>query len=132
MSKNTTDTGRESGTGQDTPTVCVHVPPRFPLRRAGHSVTMSRPVPLSRIVARRLYQPLAYSRASRPPPGRCGSCERAETPSAVVVPFGTAAGTQATGGLRALPGGRPYFEINPMKEDETRLDDRFHESCQLS
>ena len=49
MSKNTTDTGRESGTGQDTPTVCVHVPPRFPVRRAGHSVTMSRPVPLSRI-----------------------------------------------------------------------------------
>ncbi len=29
--------------------VCVHVPPLFPLRLAGHSVTMSRPVPLSRI-----------------------------------------------------------------------------------
>jgi hypothetical protein len=49
LSKNTTDNGRESGTGQDTPTVYVHVPPRFPLRLAGHSVTMSRPVPLSRI-----------------------------------------------------------------------------------
>ena len=43
------DNGRESGTGQDTPKVCVHVPPRFPLRLAGHRVTMSRPVPLSRI-----------------------------------------------------------------------------------
>jgi hypothetical protein len=43
------DNGRESGTGPDTPTVCVHVPPRLPLRLAGHSVTMSRPVLLSRI-----------------------------------------------------------------------------------
>jgi hypothetical protein len=42
------DNGRESGTGRDTPTVCVHVPHRFPMPFAGHSVTMSRPVPLSR------------------------------------------------------------------------------------
>jgi hypothetical protein len=41
--------GRESGTGQDTPTVCVHVPPRFSLRRAGHGGTLSRPVRMSRI-----------------------------------------------------------------------------------
>jgi hypothetical protein len=43
------DNGRVSGTGQDTPTVYVHVPHRFPMPLAGHSVTMSRPVPLSRI-----------------------------------------------------------------------------------
>jgi hypothetical protein len=49
MDNGGTNYGRESGTGQDTPKVCVHVPPRFPLRLAGHSVTMSRPVPLSRI-----------------------------------------------------------------------------------
>ena len=34
MSKIRTDNGRESGTGQDTPTVCVHVPSRFRLRLA--------------------------------------------------------------------------------------------------
>jgi hypothetical protein len=45
MAKITRTTGRGSGTGQDTPTVCVHVPPRFPLRQAGHSGTLSRPVP---------------------------------------------------------------------------------------
>jgi hypothetical protein len=42
--------GRESGTGQDTPKVCVHVPPRRPLRNPGHCGTLSRPVPLSRTV----------------------------------------------------------------------------------
>jgi hypothetical protein len=49
MAKARATDGRESGTGQDTPTVCVHVPSRFRLRLAGHSGTMSRPVPLSRI-----------------------------------------------------------------------------------
>jgi len=49
MDNGGTDNRRKSGTGQDTPTVCVHVPPRFQLRLAGHSVTMSGPVPLSRI-----------------------------------------------------------------------------------
>jgi hypothetical protein len=49
MAKATGADGRQSGTGQDTPLGCVHVPPRFPLRRAGHGVTLSRPVPLSRI-----------------------------------------------------------------------------------
>ncbi len=49
---NTTGTdGRESGTGQDTPKVCVHVPPRRPLRHAGHGGTLSCPVPLSRNTA---------------------------------------------------------------------------------
>jgi hypothetical protein len=37
---------RESGTGQDTAKGCVHVPPRYLLRLAGHSGTMSRHVPL--------------------------------------------------------------------------------------
>jgi hypothetical protein len=36
-------------TGQDTPKVCVHVPPRFALRPVGHCGTLSCPVPLSRI-----------------------------------------------------------------------------------
>jgi hypothetical protein len=49
MASATGTDGRESGTGQDTPTVCVHVPPRFPLRPAGHCGTLSRPVPVSRI-----------------------------------------------------------------------------------
>jgi hypothetical protein len=39
---------RQSGTGQDTPKVCVHVPPRTPLRPSGHGGTLSRPAPLSR------------------------------------------------------------------------------------
>ena len=50
MNNGGTDNGRESGTGQETPTVCVHVPPRFLLCLADHCVTVSRPVPLSRIV----------------------------------------------------------------------------------
>jgi hypothetical protein len=62
MDNGGTNYGRESGTGQDTPKVCVHVSPRFPLRLAGHSVTMSRPVPLSRI----------WSSPSVPT-GRCGT-----------------------------------------------------------
>jgi hypothetical protein len=49
MSKTTGTNGRESGTGQDTPKVCVHVPPRIPLRPTGQGGTLSRPVPLSRI-----------------------------------------------------------------------------------
>jgi hypothetical protein len=49
MASSTGTDGRESGTGQDTPTVCVHVPPRLPLRPAGQGGTLSRPVPLSRI-----------------------------------------------------------------------------------
>ena len=49
MASATRTDGRESGTGQDTPKVCVHVPPRFPLRLAGHGGTLSRPVPLSRM-----------------------------------------------------------------------------------
>jgi hypothetical protein len=44
-----TDNRRESGTGQDTPTVCVHVRHRSPIRLTGHSATMSRPVLLSRV-----------------------------------------------------------------------------------
>jgi hypothetical protein len=49
MANATGTDGRESGTGQDTPKVCVHVPPRCPLRRAGDGGTLSCPVPLSRI-----------------------------------------------------------------------------------
>jgi hypothetical protein len=52
MASPTGTEGRESGTGQDTPKVCVHVPPRFPLRPTGHDGTLSRPVPLSRILGR--------------------------------------------------------------------------------
>jgi AAA domain/Bifunctional DNA primase/polymerase, N-terminal len=48
MANATRTDGRVSGTGQDTPTVCVHVPPRFPLRPSGQCGTMSCPVPLSR------------------------------------------------------------------------------------
>jgi len=43
--------GRVSGTGQDTPKVCVLSCPVFPLRPAGQDGTMSRPVPLSRIAS---------------------------------------------------------------------------------
>jgi hypothetical protein len=49
MASDTGTDGRVSGTGQDTPKVCVHVPPRFPLRPTGHAGTLSRPVPLSRL-----------------------------------------------------------------------------------
>lgn len=49
MHNDGTDNGRESGTGQDTPMVCVHVPPRLQLHLEGHRVTMSRPVSLFRI-----------------------------------------------------------------------------------
>ena len=49
MAKGTWADKRESGTGQDTPKVCVPVPPRFPIRPAGHSGTLSRHVPLSHI-----------------------------------------------------------------------------------
>jgi hypothetical protein len=40
---------RESGTGQDTPKVCVLSRPAYPLRPAGLGGTLSHPVPLSRI-----------------------------------------------------------------------------------
>ena len=92
MSKNTTDNGRESGTGQDTPTVCVHVPPRFPLRLAGHSGTMSRPVPLSRIGGSRFVSTVGMLAG---PASRCrGAADGAEGPHAKCLPLGTGAGTQ--------------------------------------
>jgi hypothetical protein len=80
MSRNTTDTGRESGTGQDTPTGCVHVPPRCPLRLAGHSVTMSRPVPLSRIGGSPFISTVGMLAG---PASRCrGAADGAEGPNA--------------------------------------------------
>jgi hypothetical protein len=48
MANATWTDGRESGTGQDTPKVCVLSRPASTLRRAGHAGTLSRPVPLSR------------------------------------------------------------------------------------
>jgi hypothetical protein len=47
MANATWTDGRESGTGQDTPKVCVLSRPASTLRRAGHAGTLSRPVPLS-------------------------------------------------------------------------------------
>jgi hypothetical protein len=61
--------GRESGTGQDTPKVCVRVPPRFPLRPTGHARTLSRPVPLSRILGGRRCWP---ARTTLGVPNECG------------------------------------------------------------
>jgi hypothetical protein len=48
MAKADRTNGQESGTGQDTPKVCVRVPLGFLLHQAGHGGTLSRPVPLSR------------------------------------------------------------------------------------
>jgi len=65
MAKASGTNGRESGTGQDTHKVCVPVPPRFPLRPAGHGGTLSRPVPLSRLGLKE--EPHLLDRRSRPP-----------------------------------------------------------------
>ncbi len=43
------ETAVSLGIGQDTPQVCLRVPPRRPLCPAGHGGTLSRPVPLSRV-----------------------------------------------------------------------------------
>ena len=66
MAKGSGTNGRESGTGQDTHKVCVPVPPRFPLRPAGHGGTLSRPVPLSRPGPLK-EEPHLLDRPSRPP-----------------------------------------------------------------
>jgi hypothetical protein len=51
MASSTRTDGRESGTGQDTPKVCVLSCPAPPLRPTGHGGTLSRPVPVSRIAS---------------------------------------------------------------------------------
>jgi hypothetical protein len=65
MASTTGTDGRESGTGQDTPKVCVHVPPRPQLRPVGHWGTLSRPVPLSGRPAWPAEGALAGARASK-------------------------------------------------------------------
>jgi hypothetical protein len=51
MANITRTRGREGGTGQDTPLGVCPCPAPLPATPAGHGVTLSRPVPLSRIGA---------------------------------------------------------------------------------
>lgn len=114
--------GRESGTGQDTPKVCVHVPPCFLLRPAGHAGTLSRRVPLSRIGhfgswpwVPPAWLALGVLNQHGSPPDRPASANRGGSPQP--ERDGVAVMTVALSGRRRLPNRREHTLVNFATSD---------------